>query len=246
MVGYVGPDFAVQILLQNPDFCQSLPPDFYEVWPFFLGFLRFIPNSSLTLTEQGFILEAIKDYKKKELVHSMLETLDGYLWLRKPNSLNPNLKFIQEAEFHDSFLVCIYSSSLKLELCSFKTQTQKPLKTHTQKEEEEPIIPKLPFIQHAQASGTHKFNFDYTGGEEAPEFLEELEGNWGVVAKVEGGFCPLCTLPLVHSESSSLSNIIFLDCGHAFHHSCLPQEVCVVCAERRRRTLLKSEDLFPF
>lgn len=83
MVADLGPRKTIDILLLHPYLCESLRPDFFE----------------------QFVVEAVKTHERHEIVHSMLEVIDGYLWIRKANSMAPPVRHIKDLELAENATV---------------------------------------------------------------------------------------------------------------------------------------------
>jgi len=79
MMGCIGPMNTIDILLRYPHLCESLPSDFFE----------------------KFVVEELKNQQKQDLVHSMLEAVDGYLWVRRANLMAPSLRHVKDVETNE-------------------------------------------------------------------------------------------------------------------------------------------------
>jgi len=193
MVADLGPQKTIEILVAHPDLCGNLRPDFFE----------------------HFVIEATRIHERQEIVHSMLEVIDSYLWVRKANSMASPVRRVKDLELAEA--------ATKKQAAS---ATPPPSKVRS-----------LPYLQSRSTTGPARFAFDLTAAPGYPRYLEEPDVQWGVCCDIGGGLCPVCTLPLIEGVSASLTNVMLLECGHAFHQMCLVEEACVVCFAKDKPSL---------
>jgi len=198
MITDVGPQKAIDLLLRHPQLYDTLRPDFFE----------------------KFVVEAVKNQQKQEIVHSMLEIVDGYLWVRKANSMAPPVRHIKDLELGEETAKKLGASP---------SPSGQKLRT-------------LPYLQPVTGSGVPaRFAFDLSTAAPYPRYLEEPDIQWGVCCDIGGGACSVCTLPLVEGVSASLANVVLLECGHGFHQMCLVEDACVVCFAKDKNSLFVWE-----
>jgi len=73
---WLGPEKAMALLFTHPSFCDLLEPHLYET----------------------FLRAAEQDHKRSLIVHRMLESIDSYLWLRRPQMLASELRSLKDSE----------------------------------------------------------------------------------------------------------------------------------------------------
>ena len=72
----IGATAAIDLAMSHPFVCEGLPLSFYE---------RFLQCSST-------------EHRRDSLVHSMLESVDSYLWVRRGNVTAPQFRHLRELE----------------------------------------------------------------------------------------------------------------------------------------------------
>eukprot|EP01132_Coremiostelium_polycephalum_P002021 gene2021-2488_t len=97
-------------------------------------------------------------------------------------------------------------------------------------------LPKHPFTNKLTNEKGESVGFGVT-----PQFFEDnARRHWGVETELQGGSCPICTLPLLENpESSFLGStpatiIVFPNCGHSYHQCCIEEQGCTLCFSLKR------------
>eukprot|EP01102_Stenamoeba_stenopodia_P006527 TRINITY_DN1797_c0_g1_i1.p1 TRINITY_DN1797_c0_g1~~TRINITY_DN1797_c0_g1_i1.p1 ORF type:complete len:686 (-),score=140.70 TRINITY_DN1797_c0_g1_i1:21-2078(-) len=173
----IGPHRTVELLLNHHVFSNNLPLEIYK-----------------RLLSVGHLVK-----EQKDLVKTMLDTVDSYLWKKKTYEMGPQFRAFKEYEYQQNT-----TGITSNEINTF-------LKASSKEQQVDPSQQK------------YTINFDYTTP--VPRFYEESAGHWGVVTSLKGT-CPYCCLPLSENVGS---NVTIFPCGHAFHEVCVPEKACISC-----------------
>ena len=134
--------------------------------------------------------------EQSKLRHNMIEIMDSYMWSEKDECIAPQIRSI----------------------LSFQTDIPPSLFSSTNTPEESfPYMASFFKLDNSKSS-LNEFQT------ELPRFTEDCGSNWGSqirVGKTARCFC--CRLPLTERVGG---DVLVFPCGHCYHRSCNPLEVC--------------------
>ncbi|KJE92802.1 hypothetical protein CAOG_03702 [Capsaspora owczarzaki ATCC 30864] len=153
------------------------------------------------------VYDAVISAKQDSLLQDTLEAVDTYLWSLQQTPLAPQLR-----------QVVIEERAFKEAMAAGGNDKAAA------------VAP--PYLQLGRT--TNQIVFDHNVA--LPRFLEEPLTHWGVSTALIGTNCPCCMLALSEKVGAP-SKVIIFECGHGFHHSCLPEDACAMCLSRRVKSV---------